>query len=923
MPPRVKQTFFSSWPKHTPTHEDNAYFFAALFEYVGRVSESAGQPNNASTAEAPVSTPHRRRRRVRVDARSNERSAVVSRADYALLGLLAFCVCGSVLAVGSVHVPVLLAFATLLLGAGVLALYLERDGPGLPGAALVLVGLTLYTTFQAVPLPRALVARLAPRNLEVWDYAYDLLKEDRLGWVPLSIDPRATWVEALKWLVYAAAFLAAARAGRKFKPGFVPAVIFGSAIVAALTALGHRLASATSLFGIYKPIYVVTSTVAAPLLNLNNFAGYLNLGAFAGLGLLVARDSLVPRWVIALCVALVVGVSVTSVSRGGFSSLLLGVVILLLLLRRRRFEDKRRQRLLLGMQLGAVLLGLVFFALSTTATAWKLLVQESLHKVDVISWTKPLIAKHFWFGVGRGAFETAFPAYRSEGGGYVYHMAENFLAQWCSEWGVPVGLIAFGSLCWTLRPARLGVRRSTLALGCALGVATLLLQNLVDLALEIPSVSIALFVLLGGLYGAAQQQPEPDAEPVRERRDHRFAPYVLGSAGLGLLTLVALVGLWTAERDRRHVATRLSSAKSADQAANQAVLTRTNEAIRRHPGDPYLPLAASVAARRIGQNPLPWIRGAIERDPASGRPYLVLANELGRRGARDQALLGLRLALERDVGLSPTAAKLALALGSDLDKLREVAPKGTAGAAFLAYAASGVGASENWQLRAALLDEALTRDPTHRSAINARLSDLLARTEARLEPCTEEQAKLCRDRMERLIAQASRANPQSPLPVLARARLLIFDERIDDAHKLLADRCPEFGAAAGDCARLWFTTSVRRNDPNAIEQATAIYLGIACAVPASCARAALWLGDQYEARGQWGTALRMYERAAHESDNPAVWNRVVRSATRAGMYSVAQRAIQRLRQAGQRPDARLLKEVEDARVNQLNRQPKP
>src|SRR5204863_415700 len=73
-------------------------------------------------------------------------------------------------------------------------------------------------------------------------------------------------------------------------------VVFVAAVLAALTTVGHGLAGATRVFGLYQPAFHASSWHIGPLLNPNNLAGYLNLGALSGLGLMQARKPRIPAW---------------------------------------------------------------------------------------------------------------------------------------------------------------------------------------------------------------------------------------------------------------------------------------------------------------------------------------------------------------------------------------------------------------------------------------------------------------------------------------------------------------------------------------------------------------------------------------------------------------------------------------------------
>src|SRR5690606_7037353 len=131
--------------------------------------------------------------------------------------------------------------------------------------------------------------RLSPHAAEIWCHAFDLLGATT-AFASISLDPGASLLEALKWLTYANVFAIAASIARH--RGAIPAgaILFGTAILAALLTLGHGLVGARTVYGIYQPGFDVLPWQTGPLLNPNNLAGYLNLGTFCGLGLLLKNE---------------------------------------------------------------------------------------------------------------------------------------------------------------------------------------------------------------------------------------------------------------------------------------------------------------------------------------------------------------------------------------------------------------------------------------------------------------------------------------------------------------------------------------------------------------------------------------------------------------------------------------------------------
>ena len=65
---------------------------------------------------------------------------------------------------------------------------------------------------------------------------------------------------------------------------------------------------------------------------------------------------------------------------------------------------------------------------------WRELYDKNLEKLGSLLWTRHLIREHFGLGIGRGAFETVFPAYRTASGNVVFTHSKNFPTQWMAEW---------------------------------------------------------------------------------------------------------------------------------------------------------------------------------------------------------------------------------------------------------------------------------------------------------------------------------------------------------------------------------------------------------------------------------------------------------------------------------------------------------
>jgi tetratricopeptide (TPR) repeat protein len=701
-------------------------------------------------------------------------------------------------------------------------------------------------------------------------------------------------------------FLGAAFVGRTRGRRVGVAIVFAAATSAALVTILHGLVGATRLYGFYQPSMHKTPWTLSPLLNPNNFAGYLNLGAFAGFGLLVARRASAPRWLFGLGVAIMLGTSFIAASRGGWASLIVGIPLLALSLWRvqARRPETYRQRWLVWLEVGGVsLFGLTLFLLGATEDVWKQLLDDSLEKLVLLDWTRSLILAYLWFGVGRGAFETAFPAYRGDTGHRVYQHAENFVAQWCAEWGVPVAALALLTLFFLFRPRRLGADRNPVAASVVVGVVVLLLQNLMDLALEVASVSIALSSLLGCLWGAQEADYERQTASFENGRDgdakrSLFPALVFGVLGGAAILGAALFGTHPAQDDRARLQKMLSALRGHPKAADTEFRAELRRAIQRHPGDPYLPLLGALSAQRSKQNPLPWIGRAIERDPRNGFPHLLLARTLADLGAKEQAFSTLRRVNELDPGLWWQVANLATRITSNPKELAAVAPPGTAGARLLLGMANLQKPTQR-AIRAELIAMAIERAPSSTDARLVAVEDLLAEMARgeQSEVCAQGHQEDCMRRFDEHVTAIAKAMPDSDRPTILRAQAWLARGKPGEAEKILAPACNRPKATA-QCWQLRVTALGALRSSPALAEAERSYLAMACTDSQACSGAANWLAGTFAARRDWLGATELYERAARESGDPALWLQVARASMTAGLKGRAIRAINRARSAG-------------------------
>ena len=910
---------------------------------------------------------------MRSGQRSERRSRGSARRlrEVAAAWTLALPVAASVLAVGAVHAPVLFGVALLVLAAAVqcaLLLGQERqeprgDGPrstpvpasaprrairalfAAPSPALIAAALAAFCLLQAAPLPMGLLERIAPANADVWARALLPLGEAPPRLASVSLDPGASIIQALQWATYAGVFFAASAVAARRGAAWGVAVVFCSALAAALTTLGHGLAGATHVFGLYAPQFAAAPWHIGPLLNPNNLAGYLNLGAFCGVGLYITRRPILPRWLVGVGVAIIVAVTVTSASRGGLGVLPLGAAVIGFLIWRRGVRRDRAEGSAPGVLKGLVAValggGVTLALLGSSSMTWTELGDRNVSKLHLFRSILPMLRDHIWLGVGRGAFESAYPAYRVAPGNVVFTHAENFPLQWACEWGAPAALLALAAFARGMRPGRLGVPRSAVAIGAWTGALVLLAQNLVDLALEVPAVPIALAMALGSVWGDARRRglAPRDASSGASGASGLTGPsarlavlraVAIGLAGALLLGAAARFGAPDLDADRAAARTALEAATRAGQkrgepgaepGAGEALRQALRGAMSRHPADPYFPLVGALGAWQSGrESPIPWLQRSLERSQQNGRAHLLLAEVLASRGARPQALLELRLAAEDDPDLVTPAAQNALRWTRSYDELERAVPEGELGARMLGVMARRLFRRGEEQVRLRCAREAIRRDP---GALDARwvVADTLLAAIAEDRPpglCTGELRAACADEIEEHARAIDAGERGSYLAADLRARWHMLDGRAAKAEEMLAEVCnrvPERTA----CLRLRVRAAAETGIPARLVSASKDLLGEACGPGPSCAESATWLGDLMAGRKAWGTAIGHYERAIAAEPTEERWQKLAEAAVGAGSYVRAVEALERVLRARGGKDPALEQRIAALRARAASR----
>jgi hypothetical protein len=806
--------------------------------------------------------------------------------ELALIVLVAMVVAGSALALGTVHLAALCVVAVAATGAALLGLSVGGSTTRTRLPLLALAGLTLFTLLQALPLPMSVLAAIAPRNADVW--ARSLAPFGALGprFAPISLDPAATLVEALKWATYACTFFAGARIGERRGLSPLLAIVFSTGLAVGAITFVHGLVEADTVYGIYEPGFAPLPWHVGPLLNPNNLSGYLNMSALCGLGLLYPHHTKMPAWFVGIGLVVVGAVDVVAASRGGIAALCVGVLVYLVATRERTRDGRdlprgRRRAWIPAL----VIVGVAALAIASQKQ-WNELADRSLEKLRMLDGFRLVVADFWQLGAGRGAFESVFPAYAQLGGARVYTHAENFVVQWAAEWGVPVAGAALLTLAYLFRPWAMSVGREQRATAAWLAVAALAAQNIFDLALEVPGVMLGAVVLLGGLWGRASGERR-SSDTQRRARSRVFRG--VGLAMAALVALAALRGHPTVARDRDALAGQ--HALTPRDAAGMLALLRS--AMTRHPAEPYFSLLGAVVVSETRGDPMPFIQRALERNPTNGKTHLVLADHLATKGGRAQALFELRLAATYDPELAPGIARRALRLTRDAGELEQTAPGGPNGAVLLVEMAALAGA--DLPLRVACARAAVGRDGgwgETRWVLGSALLDAMT-TPLQGGPCAGPNDAQCTEQVDQAARGLESTEPTSSRATQLRARLALARGHASEALGLLRDRCEPFGTGAG-CLRLLVEAALASGDRDAIASAEKNLLAASCSASAPCAAAATWLGDVLAARGDAVGATTQYGRATKEEPTEARWRKLADAAARSGAHAQAVEALERL-----------------------------
>jgi O-antigen ligase len=409
-------------------------------------------------------------------------------------------------------------------------------GTTLPSKALRvgLAGLLVLGIVQAVPLHRAVVGPVSPRAVEVRDSSLPtgearaienrLLGQESSALEPapsLSLEPERTGSAlrsgaALAILLLVAVGVARDAGGRRLAAALLVSAAFQSLYGILVLASGHDM-----IWNVRKIHYMESAT--GTFVNKNHFAGFLAASLPCGLALIVSRargrrgprpgrlrdrlvDQLSPEGIRSLLLGLLLLVGIAglllSLSRAGTA---LGIVALAATVVTAGRKGLRTRLVV------AVLVVAVAAVPLAQIGADRLSERYARSKEDLLSGHRAVVWSDTWamaldfpvVGTGFGTFSAVYPLYRSPEVRLFFDHAHNDALQAFAEGGV-IGMVFLGMILVPVGRRIIGAfagTGGTLAIGFASGLMALLLHELIDFNLHIPSNAALAAILAGTLLG--------------------------------------------------------------------------------------------------------------------------------------------------------------------------------------------------------------------------------------------------------------------------------------------------------------------------------------------------------------------------------------------------------------------------------------
>jgi tetratricopeptide (TPR) repeat protein len=297
------------------------------------------------------------------------------------------------------------------------------------------------------------------------------------------------------------------------------------------------------------------------------------------------------------------------------------------------------------------------------------------------SWegTLPMMADHPVVGIGRGAFATVYPRYKTLESRKTFTHPENEVLQNMVEWGPVVGALFVGLFVLAFLLALSRARQSYSMGGCLAGVFIVTLHNLVDFNLEVGGVAVPFLVVMGILAAS----PFTNAGVPRSGETRPRFPRWAAVAMPPVVILAGLVSIPYAASHRLEDGTGALLAEKnagADEPCGESPLGEAAcEMLRHYPADYMAPLVLGKAYLESQPARLDravhWLSRAQFLDPTSSVIHRLSGRALFLQGHRDQALVEYRMSAEYDRSALTATTLEVFKLTGDTDAVTRATPR--------------------------------------------------------------------------------------------------------------------------------------------------------------------------------------------------------------------------------------------------------
>lgn len=516
----------------------------------------------------------------------------------------------------------------------------ERPNLALPGAALGLAALAAFTGLQAVPFPASWLELLSPRAAEIRSF---VAGQPVAG--AISYEPGESLHEATLLMVYALVTAVAYLHGRhpSRRQTVVAAIVLSGIGTLVLGGL-HRILATPRMLGVFESS-VPAATLWTTFVNHNHAAGFLAFTGIIALGHGLSLRGRKKRMAIAAGAVLILA-SIAQGSRSGLGITVVGLAAITLRFYRRQ-QRRRREApprlwlsLLLAFVAGAAVLWPAVEVLRrlSAGTEDPFRIKGKLLAVQSVG---ALILEHAWFGIGRRAYASVHPLYKSSRFQLTFWYPENLLIQRWADWGLVVGSVALLGLGYALVRRSLSHqgRRGHFAL--VLALVLLCVQNLVDFGLELPGIAVAFAATLG--LTAPRRSLRLSVGPGWLRG----LPVLL----IPVLFVSSLCSLALLRGDLRQDLQALEgrAAKAQHAPATSSELGHYRTVVQRHPANAnawtLLAYLHETASPPDFSAAMDYANHALYLGSAYAEPYMIVGRLLLRAGHRPQGFESMRRAV--------------------------------------------------------------------------------------------------------------------------------------------------------------------------------------------------------------------------------------------------------------------------------------